>query len=151
MFAALEKYDVRKNRIGGWAEQQLPEELGTVHAFASYRASRSPSKQPEFFEGVDGLVCVCGRRIKVRLAVAFDVEDPDACVDCVELVNSGVNRNHDYWYHAPSRCGDLVMVDGVTYTCSRRFPHGRDSHRSNNGATWESGPNDWTPPPDGFV
>lgn len=143
VWAALERYEIRRDWATHEVRQVLPEELGVVHALAD---SNTGARDPEFF-AVEGPYAICGRHVKVRLAVDFSSDDDDACPRCVELVAAGhtfpPNRGTPRWdcqavVH-PEMAGRPQVVD-----CALRDDH-EPPHRSRAGDTWVSGPEDFTP------
>ena len=148
MWAALERFE-RKRDAQHFGYNALPEDPGTVHALPGGRPFRLP--RPEFMSG-EGPRALCGHRVLVRLPVSFDGEDPDACAECCELLARGVTRAPG----GPGRsfdCGAVVRPEGTAaaaYGCVLRERH-RGPHRAAGGETWETGPEDFTPAPDGYV
>jgi hypothetical protein len=149
MWAALERFE-RKRDAQHFGYNALPEDPGTVHALPGGRLFRLP--RPEFMGG-EGPRALCGDRVLVRLPVAFDDGDPDACAECCELLARGVTRAPGGGVGRRFDCRAVVTpdaADAAAYGCALREGH-RGPHRAAGGETWETGPEDFTPAPDGFV
>ncbi len=143
VWAALERYEIRRDWATHEIRQVLPEELGIVHAFGD---SNTGARDPEFF-AAEGPYAICGRHVKVRLAVDFSSGDEEACPRCVELAAAGhtfpPNRGTPRWdcqvVVRPEMAGQPQVV-----LCTLREDH-EPPHRSMTGDTWVSGPEDFTP------
>lgn len=112
------------------------------------------SREPMFYDH-GGPRAACGRSVLVALPAEYDPEDPDACPECAELVRTDKARNRfgQYDPYRNEACGDAVRIqedDEVSvYECRLRWRH--HGPHEGQGATWETGPEDFTPPPDGYV
>lgn len=148
MWASLERFERQRDRQHHFVDPVLPEEPGTVHAYPGGEPFRL--LEPEYFEG-EGPRALCGHRVMVRLPIAFNSRDAEACQDCVDLLVRGES-------HAPgggrNPCQAVVQPGGeaeaAAYGCELRDGH-RGPHRAADGATWQSGPEDFVPAPDGFA
>lgn len=147
VWAALETFKRGRHPTGHWPTQDLPDEPGVVHA---YRSTAVP-RMPEFFDG-DGPRAACGTRVLTRLGAPFNLRDPDACRECAGLVAQGVTsfatgRERDI-------CRTVVqpgaVADGAAIGCRLLSGH-QGAHRGPAGETWATGPDDFTPAPDGYV
>jgi hypothetical protein len=87
----------------------------------------------------------------------FVADRPDACPKCVVLFGQGKafrNPPRDWWERDPYFCEEYLRLPaedgdrGVTVLeCRERYSH-RGPHRTSEGATWESGADDYVPAPD---
>lgn len=173
MYVAYERYDVL-NRPGVlFKEPRLPENPGVWHVLDPDRTTEGnpwrirrfgpppmADRQPVFYGGL-GPRAACGTRVKVLTPLIANPEDPDICPKCAEHLRTGTVP-----FPTGGQCGNSIEVTAqdarrrpdaedvlnglVTFQCSKRWDHG-GPHRSSSGATWESGPEDFTPEPDGFA
>ncbi len=172
LYLAFERVEYRKNTKTHNRYKKISDDPGPAHAldvgsthegdpwqqrrFGHVALQPTGRRLPHFYEG-DGPKAPCGARVKVVLPMAVDAEDPDVCEECAELVRSGqaVGR----WGRGGGagwdrRCSAFLRQEEggamVLHECTRREYHD-GLHRDLEGATWETGPEDFTPPPDGFV
>jgi hypothetical protein len=168
LYASFETVEHKRDMQTMERYKVLPEEPGLAHAldvqstregdpWRKYGAIRGPrlagARRPHFYSH-GGPRAACGTRVLVTVAMQFNTEDPDACLECAELV-----RNGEAWgrFAQPDlfrdECGEAVRIaEGErveVYECHLRSAH-RGVHRSL-GATWETGPDDFIPAPDGYV
>ena len=138
-WAALERYDLPRD-AQGYREPALPAEPGTVHAFR--QGVPADSREPEFFDA-RGPFALCGRHVKVRLAVEFSADDEAVCEQCAALVRSGQVHRRGPSYD----CGAIVRpdMDGFPGVIDCQRPDGHDGPHSGGGGTWQFGPDDFTP------
>lgn len=143
VWAALEHYELKRDWATHELQQILPSELGVVHAFGG---GDTGVRDPEYFYA-DGPYALCGQHVKVRLAIAFPSADEEACPVCVELVAAGRRTSPNNGYY--SRDCDAIVHPAMegqpeVVSCAMRDDHD-PPHRSRNGDTWETGPEDFTP------
>lgn len=164
VYVALASFDVRRDMRTLERYEALPAEPGPAHAL-DVRGTRDgdpwrtrggkpmPSRQPHFYDG-DGPHAACGERVRTVIPLAYDPEDPDACPECADLVRSGKAAWRDPAAWRPRACTAHFrsLEDGVLtlWECVLLARHPMP-HKSRDGATWETGPGDFTPPPDGYV
>jgi hypothetical protein len=167
LYASFERVEHKRNMQTMDRYKVLPEEPGVAHAldvqstregdpWRKYgRGPRLAGRHGPYFYDHGGPRAACGRSVLVALPLAFNAEDPDACPECADLVRAGkaVGRfgQYDPYRHEP--CGDMVRIEVEgeieVYECLLSWRHGGVHHSM--GATWETGPDDFTPPPDGYV
>lgn len=129
----------------------LAADPGPTHAYQS--VVPKGVREPEFYAG-DGPMAICGTRVLVRLPIPFGGDDPDSCPDCAKRVAQGR-------LHPPPRpgsgfrpCGHSIQYsddDGTHDLECRLRPRHDGMHRARSGESWEHGPEDLVPPPDGYV
>lgn len=144
VWAALEHYDVARDRQSHETHPVLPREPGVVHA---YGERANGAKDPEFFTA-KGPYALCGSHVKVRLAVLFREGEDDACSKCVELVRVGVTSRRSGYLSDSRECQSViqpVLPDAPPVAaCARRADHD-GPHRASDGAEWNAGPEDYVP------
>jgi hypothetical protein len=114
VWAALERYELRRDWATHEIRQVLPEELGVVHAFGD---SNTGIRDPEFF-AAEGPYAICGRHVKVRLAVNFASDDDEAC--------PRLCRASGGWPHVPTQPRDPALgLPGSRETGDSRPTTGR--------------------------
>jgi len=143
----------------------LHEDPGSAHALDAVNTwqgdpwrryvGRALVRDPEFYDKGGRPRAACGRQVLVALPAQYDAEDPDACPECAELVRTGKARGRFTQLDARKQdCGEFVRIshegDLVIDECGMRWRH-QGPHRGADGATWETGRDDVTPPPDGTV
>jgi hypothetical protein len=158
----------RKAPVTGHLETVMaPESLrGPAHALDPVGTregdpwSGDPSPNPDFphsFYEHPGPYAACGSRLRVVMSEPFVADRPDACPKCVVLFGQGKafrNPPRDWWERDPYFCEEYLRLPaedgdrGVTVLeCRERYSH-RGLHRTSDGATWESGADDYVPAPD---
>ncbi|MFQ6172556.1 hypothetical protein ACK8HX_13185 [Oryzobacter sp. R7] len=142
-FAALERFDLTRNPATGLREERLPDELGAIHAM---RLRETPDTRREAYFEARGPFALCGTHVKVRLPVTFRGEEDEACPGCAKRVAEGATRAPQAeGYYA---CEAVVLPDlpGFSGAVSCFLPDRHDGpHRTREGGTWTSGPEDFTP------
>lgn len=146
-WAALTTFEQRRNPVDHRLDRYLPEDPGVVHA---YRITAKGG--PEFYDG-DGPASICGTRVRVRLPVEFNGEDPDACPRCASEVARGVQAFRD---GRPPRDVCMAMVRPAMegqeeVVVCHLLDHHDGPHRGSAGETWDKGAADFTPAPDGYA
>ena len=105
--AAVRRYERRENHLGWYPE--LPEDLGRVHALL-FDPPGSWTRQVRTRHWLDRRVhevtflesafeseeAACGRRMRVVFPMLFDTEEPDACPQCLDMVNLWVTDREEY-------------------------------------------------------
>lgn len=161
IYTAFEKPSRRRHpQTREWYED-LPEEPGLGHALAPgrtwdgdpWRGHKGGRREPYFY-GDRGPSAACGRQVLVLVPILFNVADPDACPKCVDWLTTPASRRPRGFSET---CGVTIRFQEYpeddelsVYVCSHRFAH-QGPHRASSGATWETGPETFTPAPDGFV
>lgn len=144
VWAALERFEIGRDWPTGKRGARLPEVAGTIHAYGDRFTA---SKEPEYF-AADGPYALCGAHVKVRLPVSFQMEEDDACSKCADLVRQGLTRAPRNSHLAPLPCQAVVRPDleGLPQVLACvRGEHHEPPHRSTDGSTWDTGPEDLTP------
>jgi hypothetical protein len=142
VWAALERYELKRDWASHELRHVLPVETGVVHAFGTRDTA---NRDPEFFHA-DGPFAICGQHVKVRLPVSFPSDDEEACPRCVELVAQGKTSHPKSEYRMD--CDETVRpeMEGFSQvvTCCLKAAH-KGSHRTVEGGTWRDGAEDFTP------
>lgn len=142
-FAALERFDLTRNSKTGLREERLPAEVGTIHAM---RLRETPDTRREAFFDARGPFALCGDHVKVRLAVPFRGEEEGACPRCARRVAQGLIRPPQAEGSFPCEAVVLPGLPGFSAAVSCFLPERHDGpHRTREGGTWTSGPEDFTP------
>lgn len=151
MWAALERFETVTDSSSRYARNQVPEDPGAVHVYAAGWPIREYEHAPEFLGGI-GPRALCGVRVLVRLPVIYVRDDPEACENCADLLAQGVSTPPRSALLGP--CRDVIQpgghVEAAAYMCVLRKTHD-GPHRATGGQTWETGPDDFIPGPDGYV
>jgi hypothetical protein len=113
----------------------------------------SPHDGAHSFYSHPGPYAACGARVRVVMGEAFTADRPDVCMACVRIYANGkAYRNPPGTYRRePRYCEAYIRVknaEGVVRLedCHLRSYH-EGRHKSDSGATWKSGADDYEPPP----
>lgn len=87
----LPRYETRWDKVRHFHEKTLPEHIETAHAVDP--RSR-PIASPTFLETWQDEHALCGVRMKILLALAFEASDPAACPRCAEHLAKGTAARH---------------------------------------------------------
>jgi hypothetical protein len=84
LFPALTQFERVRASDGQW-DYQLPDTVGTVHIYASWRGwpTSIPRNEPRYGTPPDYFASLCGQTVKVILPTPADLGDEDVCQTCV--------------------------------------------------------------------
>ena len=83
-YAAVERWELTRVPGTNIREEGLPEEPQIIHAIdrMPYHRRSGRKIETEYYAGVR--TAICGAKVRVRLAVPFKIDDPDACPKCAQ-------------------------------------------------------------------
>lgn len=123
--AGLDHYGWKRDPVDHVQDKALPDDPFPVHAVVNESRWRQPAdeaaaREPFFPERYDYRDSLCGRTIKVVLAVDFNPADPDACEPCVAAFERGASgpppgrsvdeRTMAAFVHADRRAAELAQT-----------------------------------------
>jgi hypothetical protein len=159
LFNAFESVEYRRDAQTMVRYPVLPEGPGLAHAL-HVGSTREGDPWRRFGSGPmlrfralhvykhGGPRAACGIRVRAVVPPEFNADDPDACPDCVTLVNNGQAWNR--FRRPPDRfeCQEFLRIsaDGRVrvYECQLRYRHA-GWHRGAAGETWDRGVEDFDP------